>query len=284
MTRDEANARLFQAAHTRNITEARAALDAGADVNARDEWQRTPLHCAIEARHSDLCELLVEKGTDLGARDYQQQTALHWAARSGLFDLARLLVKRGADPAAQDKWRYAPFDWAFLTGQERLGTFLLDAARDRPRAPARNPGHQGTDVPQADPHDTDDHSQPFAVDPITAEHATRDLFHAIMVGNTRYAANAISQGADVNGRDPSLGQTPLHWAAGGGYADIVGLLIENGAVIDSKDKHEHTPGDLATLNGYDTIVEMLRVASQQQGEHASRVLKSRTTNEPQLGG
>ncbi len=129
MTPQEATSQLFQAAASGNRKDAEAALASGADVNARDDRQRTPLHCAIEARQGDLARLLIETGTDLRAQDHQQQTALHGAARNGLFDLARLLLKGGADPVAQDKWRYTPFDWASSSGHTRLALFLLDAAR-----------------------------------------------------------------------------------------------------------------------------------------------------------
>jgi ankyrin repeat protein len=131
VTPEEATNQLFRAARSGNAEEAQAALAAGADVNARDDWQRTPLHCAIGARHGELARVLIERGTDLRAQDHQQQTALHWAARNGLSNLARLLLERGANPAAQDKWRYTPFDWASLSGHTELATFLLDAARGR---------------------------------------------------------------------------------------------------------------------------------------------------------
>jgi ankyrin repeat protein len=133
VTPTEATEQLFRAAGSGNVEDAQAALAAGAEVNARDDWQRTPLHCAIEARHGDLARVLIETGTDLRAQDHQQQTALHGAARNGLSDLARLLLERGANPAAQDKWRYTPFDWASLSGHTKLATLLLDAARDRTR-------------------------------------------------------------------------------------------------------------------------------------------------------
>lgn len=133
VTPEEATNQLFRAALSGNAEDAHAALAARADVNARDDWQRTPLHCAIEARHGDLARVLIERGTDLRAQDHQQQTPLHGAARNGLSDLARLLLERGANPAAQDKWRYTPFDWASLSGHTELATFLLDAARDRTR-------------------------------------------------------------------------------------------------------------------------------------------------------
>lgn len=72
VTPDEATDQLFCAVRSGNAEDAQAALAAGADVNARDDWQRTPLHCAIELRHGDLARVLIERGTDLRAQDHQQ--------------------------------------------------------------------------------------------------------------------------------------------------------------------------------------------------------------------
>ena len=52
VTPDEATGQLFCAVRSGNAEDAQAALTAGADVNARDDWQRTPLHCAIGEAHA----------------------------------------------------------------------------------------------------------------------------------------------------------------------------------------------------------------------------------------
>ncbi|PIO71860.1 ankyrin repeat protein [Teladorsagia circumcincta] len=45
-----------------NIEEVRSAIEAGYDVNQRDELKRTPLFIAVEMKRLDICQLLVELG------------------------------------------------------------------------------------------------------------------------------------------------------------------------------------------------------------------------------
>ena len=56
------------------------------------------------------------------------------------------------------------------------------------------------------------------------------------------------------------GWTPLHEACNHGYEDIVGLLIENGAVIDDPggaNCEGMTPLIDAAINGHEGIVKLL---------------------------
>lgn len=50
----------------------------------------------------------------------------------------------------------------------------------------------------------------------------------------------IENGADVNSKDNS-GRTPLHTAAGSGFAKIIDILIQNGANIDAVDQNGWSP-------------------------------------------
>lgn len=52
-------------------------------------------------------------------------------------------------------------------------------------------------------------------------------------------------------------RTPLHLAATEGHADVVALLIENGAHVDSEDRWGSTPLDDAKKNGHEKVVEAL---------------------------
>jgi ankyrin repeat protein len=70
-------------------------IDAGADVNRRDERDNTPLSTAVFGAHPDLVELLVKGGADLQAA-VSGYTPLMLAAQGGDTEMLRLLVRLGA--------------------------------------------------------------------------------------------------------------------------------------------------------------------------------------------
>jgi tetratricopeptide (TPR) repeat protein len=80
----------------------RLLVEKGADVNARDRQQNTPLHWAVCGYKIDFVRLLIEKGADVNAKDGWQYTPLHRAARCGKTEVARFLIERGADANAKD--------------------------------------------------------------------------------------------------------------------------------------------------------------------------------------
>lgn len=122
---------------------------------------------------------------------------------------------------------------------------------------------------------------------MTRERANNDLFQAILTGNISAAKEAIRVGASPNARDAEGDWTALHWAADGGHLEIVQLLINAGADVDSRDKANHTAEYRAELNSRGDVADMLnaaRAARPQHEGHASRVIKSRNTGEPQISG
>ncbi|AFM26604.1 ankyrin repeat domain-containing protein [Desulfomonile tiedjei] len=78
-------------------------LDAGADVNARDDYGRTALMWAIDSHHSfreEDVRLLLERGADVHVKDKQGKTALMRAVAlakfAGANKIAELLKAHGA--------------------------------------------------------------------------------------------------------------------------------------------------------------------------------------------
>lgn len=74
------------------------AVEAGVDINGRDEQQNTPLICAVDTLtpNSEIVRYLIENGADLEARNEWQDTALVAAARSGGTAAVALLLEAGA--------------------------------------------------------------------------------------------------------------------------------------------------------------------------------------------
>ena len=59
---------IHDAANTGDIEEVQSELKAGADVNAKDDVEHTPLHSAAEQVHKTIVELLIAKGTEVNAK------------------------------------------------------------------------------------------------------------------------------------------------------------------------------------------------------------------------
>jgi ankyrin repeat protein len=71
-------------------------------VDARDNYQFTPLHSAANGGHVGAVERLAALGHDLNARDYLGRTPLHYAAMHGRLGVLEALLRLGADLAQKD--------------------------------------------------------------------------------------------------------------------------------------------------------------------------------------
>jgi uncharacterized protein len=75
----------------------RLLVDAGADPNAHQPGEETPLHWAASSDDWHVAAALIDAGADINAPDGSIGTPLENAVGYGCWDVARLLVARGAD-------------------------------------------------------------------------------------------------------------------------------------------------------------------------------------------
>ena len=87
-------------------------LEAGADLNAREENGWTPLHLAAGSSETPgIIAALLEAGADLNARDRFGQPPLHTAARSSKIPgIVTALLEAGADLNVRDQSDKTPGD------------------------------------------------------------------------------------------------------------------------------------------------------------------------------
>lgn len=73
-------------------------INAGADVNARDSVERTPLIAAAYYGNTspDIYTMLIEAGADINAVDYFGRTALSYAIEKNLIVIQEILLQAGA--------------------------------------------------------------------------------------------------------------------------------------------------------------------------------------------
>ncbi|RYP12344.1 hypothetical protein DL765_007390 [Monosporascus sp. GIB2] len=86
----------------------RRLLGAGARINSKDKFGRTPLHWASENGHDTVVKLLLESGADTNVEDDMGRTPLHWASENGHDTVVKLLLESGADTNVKDKFDCTP--------------------------------------------------------------------------------------------------------------------------------------------------------------------------------
>ncbi len=172
-------------------------IDHGADPDARDKEDQTPLFYAALGNNVEIIDVLVENGASVNAQDSVGCAALHYVASSRGVERAVALVQNGADPNIRDMEGETPLFRAVQYREARveIARLLIEA---------------GACV------NTKDNDGAFP------------LWKAASFGHTEMVKLLVASGADVN-MERKEGKTPLTVATNHKYTEIIEFLRANGA-------------------------------------------------------
>jgi len=180
-------------------------INAGADINARSIYNRTPFSSATERGPVTLVKRLIALGGDVNAKDKFGWTVL-FAPKD--FEVMKALVEAGSDLNAKDKDGMTALIHASMGCHEEEAIYLISKGAN---VNARNE---------------------LGITPL----------HMLSCPYPQILEAFLSAGADINARD-NAGRTPLMSTMG--YPDTTENFIQAGANINLTDKRGRTALDYA---------------------------------------
>ena len=126
-SKQELNDQLFEAVRKGDVAAATAALDHGADVNAKFRYGTTALFKAAERGYVDVAKLLLDRGADVKVKDtFYGATAMTWALGNKHVEVVKLLLQKDA----------SDIDDVLMTGAREGNADLVKIALDNGGATA----------------------------------------------------------------------------------------------------------------------------------------------------
>ena len=170
------------------------------------------------ARHRDqrAVRALLNQKVDVNGRSSDGTTALVWAAHWNDLETADLLLRAGADANVANDLRVTPLSLACTNGSAALVDRLLKAG-----------AHANTAI-------------------ATGE---TPLMTCAGAGSADAVQMLIGAGADVNAKEPTQNQTALMWAAAERHPEVVKVLVEHRADLQSRTKKGFTALHFAARAG-----------------------------------
>ncbi len=126
-TQDEKNTRLLNATKAGDVDKVEICLQAGAAIEATDEYGYTALIWAACSGHTAVVAKLIEQGANIKAIDPHGDTALITAANDGHAAVVAQLIAAGANIEAAGRYGHTALMLAARENYQNVGFLLLNA-------------------------------------------------------------------------------------------------------------------------------------------------------------
>ena len=265
-------------------------IDAGADIETKDDMGRSPLHCACRSGALLAVKVLVEAGAgvrvtdkegdtcltlascfgrtetvrylvgllqvDVNHKDNDGSTALLQAADENHADVVEVLIDAGADVDVKDEAGLSPLLLACLSGARAVVKVLLKAGAYV--CVADNKGN-GCLMCASREH-TETVRTLLCMPEVDMNQSTKgftSLHGAVLKKHPDMVQLLIDAGADIEAKDDEMYYTPLHCACEVGELEVVKMLVEAGADVCDTDCDGDTCLTVAAYYGHTETVRYL---------------------------
>ena len=178
-------------------------LKSGANIEAMDKFGMTPLHNAADCGHASTTTLLIEHGANKEAQSMNEYTALHCASSLEKSYTARVLIEHGANLEAEDQYGRTPLHHAVEPDVSSTVALLVEHSANKE---ARD------------------------------QYGQTALLMAACRGSLSSARELLEHGADKEAKDRN-GLNVLSWATHSPAGlPLVKLLLEHGANKEATDR------------------------------------------------
>ncbi|XP_041635164.1 ankyrin-2b isoform X5 [Cheilinus undulatus] len=238
---------LHVAAHYDNQKVALLLLDKGASPHTMAKNGYTPLHIAAKKNQMEIATVLLQFGAETNILTKQGVTPLHLASQEGHADMAALLISKGAQ---------------INTATKSGLTALHLAAQEDKVSVAEILARNGANLDQQ------------------TKLGYTPLIVACHYGNAKMVSFLLQNGASVNSKTKN-GYTPLHQAAQQGNTHIINVLLQNGAKPNAITVNGNTALGIARRLGYISVVDTLRVVTEEIITTTTTVTEKHKLNVPE---
>lgn len=277
---------LHRVADLSNTTAARYLLDHGANIEAINADGDRPIHIAVDrsnfrTRPENMLKLLLDRGADVNIYGSKGESPLITVSRQGLADSVQQLLDRGAVPLAKDReFNRSAIEWAAIKGHPRVVQLLSTSKQPAETIQgllALSKFYQALDLEASDGKQTEINNRLLEINSSLPENLKRLLLlhRPTRRGDKTVVRTFINMGADIEAFSGG-GKTAMHIAAANDQTKIVRLLLDHGAIIDSKRVgrgkwQKVTPlYDAIAYGAYDTVQLLIERGAEIEQDYGGR--------------